>query len=176
MTSKDFRKVLHKVQTDFDFWNLLLVNPERALSGFRLTAKERAILTKPDRSIYRYLAIEEEPEPEPTPPPSGVPFNYYPPPPPPPGITWPPGPPEPSPPEPPGPPEPNFPTPPLFEQPPEIFQAPPLPIKFLGGLLQLSGAPKKTTTQLLKKIRHSTGEQRRRFLGDLLKNLDGRSG
>ena len=66
MSRKDLRKVLRKVQLDFDFSNSLLVNPRKALSGFSLTPEERKLLTKPDSSMFRQLARLKEMEPEPS--------------------------------------------------------------------------------------------------------------
>src|SRR5918995_1061169 len=55
MASPDLRKLLLKVQTDADFYNLLLVDPEQALADFEITAAERDVLLKRDRSIYQFL-------------------------------------------------------------------------------------------------------------------------
>ena len=82
MASPDLRKLLLRVQTDADFYHLLLVDPEQALTGYSITPTEQEVLLKRDRSIYQFLAppvvqpvsLEEDENPDDKPPKVMKPF------------------------------------------------------------------------------------------------------
>jgi hypothetical protein len=105
----DFRRVLDRAQTDFDFFHALQHNPRQALAPYKLDDDERNALVVDRVSLWSLLGAGRvfeppPPGPPPPPPPPG-------PPPPPPGPP-PPPPPGPPPPPPPGPPPPPPPGPP----------------------------------------------------------------
>jgi hypothetical protein len=115
----DFKEILDRVQTDYDFYLSLRSNPNEALAPFTLSDEERAALTVETRALWRLilaLPVENGGNGGPGPPPPGPPPPGPPPPGPPPPGPPPPGPPPPGPPPPgigpvPGPPPPGPPPP-----------------------------------------------------------------
>jgi len=188
MPSADLRRLLLRVQTDADFYNLMLVDPQRALAGYSITPQEQEVLLRRDRSIYQFLIpprpkptvfAEKEPEEpdEPSPPSLNLTLPPLPPPDP---LLGPPSPhpPEPPLPEPPEPPDvfpnPLPPNPPqIFPDPPEIFQSPPIPINFLSGL-NVGTDVAEVPASLITTIQQSSGEERVQGIVQLLKTLDRR--
>ena len=55
----DLGEVLRRAQTDYDFYQALLTDPEPALSGYTLTASEREALTGDQPRLWQ-LAREAE--------------------------------------------------------------------------------------------------------------------
>jgi hypothetical protein len=116
----ELRRVLDRIQTDYEFYLSVLTNPAEALVSYSLTETERSALTASDKTALWYLVLRETvvngggppPPPPPPGPPPPPPPGPPPPPPPPPGPPPPPPPgPPPPPPPPPGPPPPPPPPP-----------------------------------------------------------------
>src|SRR5512147_1418068 len=59
MASPDLRKLLLRVQTDADFYNLLLVDPQQALNEYSITPTEQEVLLRRDQSIFQFLVPTE---------------------------------------------------------------------------------------------------------------------
>lgn len=72
MTRSDISEVLNRVLNDYDFYNQMLIQPEKALEGYILTKQEHDILMKQDDSIYSLLRDKELPVTEEDPPPTVV--------------------------------------------------------------------------------------------------------
>ena len=59
MSAQELRKVLLRVALDGEFYNLMLVDPDKALQGYNLTDDEKKVLSKPNMELLNKFANAE---------------------------------------------------------------------------------------------------------------------
>ena len=58
----DFREILGRAQTDYDFYLAMLRDPEKAISSYSLSKAESAVLTTDRTALWRFItSIEGRP-------------------------------------------------------------------------------------------------------------------